>query len=119
MLSPWDEAASGKLKRVLGAEAGERMRQKVMEKMGLTSLKSANELFAFAELLGQEGGFAGALGGLLGVHATLRGATGQSARPPTPPLLTAVTPEAARDATVHEGRPEPGEEPSRRGRTSP
>ncbi len=72
-MTPWDDVALGKLSRVLGPAAGAQMMTKMLAKVGLDSLESADDLHAFGECLTQEAGFAAPLGGLLIIHATLHG----------------------------------------------
>ncbi|EYF05757.1 hypothetical protein [Chondromyces apiculatus] len=72
----WHGIALGKLTNVLGAEAAHRAMEETLQGAGLTSLASADDLHRFAQVLLTRGGFAGAVGGLLSVHAVLRGARG-------------------------------------------
>ena len=76
----WHEVAVTKLSRVLGAPTAEETMDRVLRAMGRDVLTSANDLRAFGEQLTKEGGFAGAVGGLLIVHAALYG-SGERAGP--------------------------------------
>jgi hypothetical protein len=66
-----------KLTRVLGPERGHHIYQETLEAVGLTDLRTADELHAFAQRLSSRGGFEAAVGGLLSVAAVLRGARGE------------------------------------------
>lgn len=79
-MTAWDVAAHAKLASVLGPAKAEQLTAKVLASMGRESLGSANELYDFAQRLIAEGGFVGAVGGLLAVHATIHGARGQESR---------------------------------------
>lgn len=67
----WEEVAMSRLIRVLGERPGREMAAAVKKELGLSSLRSAAELRAFAERLQSRGGFAAAVGGLLQLHATM------------------------------------------------
>lgn len=75
-MTSWDEVALGKLSRVLGSSAGQKLAVAILGKMGSSSLQSADDLHRFGQLLAEEPGFAAAVGGLLIVHATLHGGNG-------------------------------------------
>jgi hypothetical protein len=72
-MTPWDDVALAKLSRVLGPAAGQEMMAKVLAKMHMQSLRSADDLYRFGALLGNEAGFAAPVGGLLIIHATIHG----------------------------------------------
>ena len=67
----WEEVAMSRLIRVLGERPGREMAAAVKKELGLSSLRSAAELRAFAERVQSRGGFAAAVGGLLQLHATM------------------------------------------------
>ena len=79
-MTDWDLAAHAKLASVLGPAKAEQLTAKVLAAMGRDSLGSANELYDFAQELIAEGGFVGAVGGLLAVHATIHGASAKERR---------------------------------------
>jgi hypothetical protein len=66
--------ALSKLTRVFGPERGARLHREVLREMGIEQLDRPDDLQAFARVLGGRGGMEAAVGGLLGVAATLRGA---------------------------------------------
>jgi hypothetical protein len=78
----WDEIAASKLARVVGGVAAEEVRLRVLGELGMVRLESVDDLYRFARALAQQGGFAGAVGGLLSVHAVMHGASGQSREVP-------------------------------------
>ena len=45
----------------------------LLGELRLTALTSADDLYRFGARLAAQGGFAGAVGGLLSVHAVIRG----------------------------------------------
>ncbi len=77
----WHEVALAKLTRVLGAERGAHEMRATLHEIGLTTLSSAEDLHAFAQAFVARGGFAGAVGGLLSVHAVMHGARTDDRRP--------------------------------------
>jgi hypothetical protein len=70
----WDGLAFGKLSNVLGADQARRIMSETLARLGLAHLTSADDLYRFAQEVGRLGGFASAVGGLLGVTAVMRGA---------------------------------------------
>jgi hypothetical protein len=68
--------ALARLTKVLGPDAGRRVFDETLTAAGLSSLATADDLYAFAGALSARGGFEGALGGLLAVAAVMRGAEG-------------------------------------------
>lgn len=76
----WNAVALAKLTKVLGAERGRRAMTEALQALALASLASADDLYRFARHLVAGGGFAGAVGGLLRLHAVMHGARG--AEPP-------------------------------------
>ncbi|MEO7329870.1 MAG: hypothetical protein ABI193_14930 [Minicystis sp.] len=75
-LSVFSELALSKLTHVLGDERGRRVFHETLIRSGLTDLRTADDLFAFAQHLSRSTGFEAAVGGLLSVAALLRGAVG-------------------------------------------
>lgn len=67
----WEGAAMSRLTRVLGERAGREMAASVKEEIAIPQLQSAGDLRTFADALQRRGGFAGAVGGLLHLHATM------------------------------------------------
>jgi hypothetical protein len=66
--------AAGKLTRVLGPERGTRVLAETLEALKTSTLRNADELYAFAERLATRGGIEAAVAGLLSVAAVMRGA---------------------------------------------
>ena len=69
----WNAVALAKLVSVLGPEAGHIAMRAGLRSIARDELRSAAELRLFAEALLAEGGFTGAVGGLLIVHAAMYG----------------------------------------------
>ncbi len=72
-----DEVAVGKLTRVLGTVAGQRVFEETLNSLHLATLATPDDLFAFGVALTRRKGFESAVGGLITVAAVLRGAAGQ------------------------------------------
>lgn len=70
------ELALTRLTRVLGASAGRRVFDETLTEAGLAKLTTADDLYLFAGILSNRGGFEGAVGGMLAVTAVMRGAAG-------------------------------------------
>ena len=70
----WSGIALAKLTNVLGDAAGRKVFEEVMSAIGKKELCSSADLRLFAQTLLTRGGFAGAIGGLLSLHATMHGA---------------------------------------------
>lgn len=70
-----------RLVRVLGERRGDLLMAEVLAEIGIERIADADQLYAFAKALVARGSFAGAVGGLLTVHALVRGARGE---PPSP-----------------------------------
>lgn len=68
------ELARGKLVRVLGEAQGARIYVNALASVKLETITTPDELKLFADELSRAGGMVGAVGGILGVAATLRGA---------------------------------------------
>jgi hypothetical protein len=66
--------ALAKLSRVLGPERGGRVFAETLAAARMTTLSTADDLYAFAEHLSRRGGIEAAVGGLLSVAAVIRGA---------------------------------------------
>lgn len=77
----WHAVATAKLTHVLGEERGRQLLASTLATTGLTALTSADELHRFAQALVEAGGFAGAVGGLLSLHAVMHGARGRFTPP--------------------------------------
>ena len=69
----WNDVAHAKLAAVLGAAKAEALMSELLGELRLTALTSADDLYRFGARLAAQGGFAGAVGGLLSVHAVIRG----------------------------------------------
>jgi hypothetical protein len=69
----WHRVALDKLTRVLGARTGPATMHEVLLAIGSSHLRTPADLRRFAQALIARGGFAGAVGGLLSVHATMYG----------------------------------------------
>lgn len=82
--SEWDRLAREKLTKVLGAPQGEVVMRESLAAAGLAGLRSAEDLHRFALAVSSRGGFAGAVGAMLGLMATLRGASGPEPAPAQP-----------------------------------
>jgi len=76
----WHEVALGKLTRVLGARVAHEVMAETLREVGLARIRHVDELRLFARALVARGGFAGAIGGLLGVHAAMYGAAADPRR---------------------------------------
>jgi len=72
--SRWHAVARAKLTAVLGAAKAEDAMRDTLAKIGRRELRSADDLYLFAEALAEASGFTGTIGGLLTVHALLHGA---------------------------------------------
>jgi hypothetical protein len=70
------EFALEKLTRVIGRDRARRVYAEVLVSACLSDLRTADDLYAFGQQLSMRGGFEAAVGGLLGVAAVLRGASG-------------------------------------------
>jgi hypothetical protein len=67
----WNAVAAAKLTRVLGERAGRAALDDALSALGIPALRSADDMRRCAEHLQERGGFAGAVGGLLSVHAAM------------------------------------------------
>lgn len=67
----WNAVALAKLTHVLGHVAGSRVMTEILATIGKKELASAADLRTFAGALSAKEGFAGAIGGLLSLHATM------------------------------------------------
>ena len=77
--------ARAKLVRVLGERRGDVVMGEVLAEIGLERVNDAEDLYGFAKALSGRGSFAGAVGGLLIVHALLSGARGDPRSKAGPP----------------------------------
>ncbi len=64
-----------KLAAVVGDSKADALMAGVLGELHLPTLQSADDLYRFASRLASVGGFAGAVGGLLSVHAVMHGAS--------------------------------------------
>ena len=69
----WHGVAMAKLGNVLGARLADETSTSVLRELGLVTITSPAELRDFARILTTRGGFAGTVGTLLSVHATIHG----------------------------------------------
>ncbi|MEO8035746.1 MAG: hypothetical protein ABI837_15020 [Acidobacteriota bacterium] len=70
----WDDLASTKLARVLGAAEGEAVFQRTLKTLGFQHLQSANDVYQFAQLLKGETAIIAAVGAMLSLSAVIKGA---------------------------------------------
>lgn len=66
--------AVGKLTRVLGPDRGTRVFAETLEAAKMGTVKNAEDLYVFADILAKRGGIEAAVAGLLSVAAVMRGA---------------------------------------------
>ena len=69
----WDAVARAKLDRVLGTTLAGQVYADTLIGLAMSRIESAADLRRFADRLAAQGGFAGAVGGLLSVHVALHG----------------------------------------------
>jgi hypothetical protein len=69
-----EKLARTKLANVLGEARAQRIYGETIASLGMRELRTADDLYAFGELLATRGGFEAAVGGLLSVAAVVRGA---------------------------------------------
>lgn len=67
----WHGVALAKLTNVMGEQAGHELAAAVLQDLGLQRIATASDLRLVAAALAAKGGFASAVGGLLGVHAAM------------------------------------------------
>lgn len=72
--SDWEDLARTKLARVLGVSEGEAVFTRTMAKLGKHYLRSADEVYQFAQILKQESPVIAAIGSMLALSAVIRGA---------------------------------------------
>jgi hypothetical protein len=77
--STWTAKAKERLVRALGAQAGQRVADEALARIGATELRTPDELLAFANHLVTQGGVIEAVGRALKVSALLRGAVERKA----------------------------------------
>jgi hypothetical protein len=70
----WTAVALEKLSNVVGRERAEEVLATTLLELGVDDLRSANDLYAFAQRVKRMEGFVGAVGALLSVHAVIHGA---------------------------------------------
>lgn len=76
--SEWDELARTKVTKVLGPAEGESVMRSALAEVGLQHLESVDDLHRFSQVVIGRGGFAAAVGAMLALMATLRGASALS-----------------------------------------
>lgn len=76
----WDEVALTKLRNVLGPERAGVVMEQIMERIGLRTLSTADDLYRFGQAGAELGGFTAAVGALLRLHAVMHGASGTHQR---------------------------------------
>jgi hypothetical protein len=64
-----------KLTNVLGPEQAHVIMRETLQRLGVARLDTPDDLYRFAQQVSARGGFAGAVGSLLGVMAVVRGAS--------------------------------------------
>lgn len=72
--SRWDEVALEKLSNVVGSARAEEVFARTLRDLNLDQLRSADDLYSFAQQVRKLEGFVGAVGALLSVHAVIQGA---------------------------------------------
>jgi hypothetical protein len=70
----WDDLARTKLVRVLGVSEGELVFARTLPKTGKPHLRSANDVYEFAQFLKTEAPVIAAVGSMLALAAVMRGA---------------------------------------------
>lgn len=70
----WDDLARAKLARVLGPSEGEVVFARTLGKLGKHRLRTADEVYQFAQVLKQETPVIAAIGSMLALSAVIRGA---------------------------------------------
>jgi hypothetical protein len=73
----WDQLARTKLAKVVGNAEADSIARDALKQIGLSSLSSVDELYAFAQNLRHRSGFVATVGALLSLTAVLRGARAQ------------------------------------------
>lgn len=70
----WNALAFEKLRKVLGEERARSAMQRALQLTEIDSLRSADDLYRFAQELTAMPGFVRAVGGMLSLHAVMAGA---------------------------------------------
>ena len=70
----WDDLARTKLARVLGPSEGEVVFARTISKLGKHRLRTADEVYQFAQILKLETPVIAAIGSMLALSAVIRGA---------------------------------------------
>jgi hypothetical protein len=73
-VTDWNGLALEKLSKVLGESKARETMESALQKTGLPTLRSADDLYHFAQELTAMPGFARAIGGMLSLQAVMRGA---------------------------------------------
>lgn len=63
--------ALAKLARVFGAERGERVARQILQEIGLSELRTPDDLMRFGAALEALGGYEAAIGAMLRLHARI------------------------------------------------
>lgn len=74
MTTDWDEMAQAKLVRVLGATEGEVVFSRTLAKLGKRQLRTADDVYRFAQVLKSDTPVVAAIGSMLALSAVIRGA---------------------------------------------
>ena len=67
----WHAVALERLVKVFGAREADELMRAVNRELGIDRVRSAEDLRRFSAALGKRGGFAAAVGGMLGLHAAI------------------------------------------------
>ena len=76
-MTDWDRLAQEKLGRVLGDNPARELLADGMRSLGINQLKSAQDLYRFAQVLRAGNPIVAACGASLGLTAVMRGAVGE------------------------------------------
>jgi hypothetical protein len=73
-VTEWNDLALEKMSKVLGAENAHQTMRIALKKLGLDTLRTADDLYRFAQELTAMSGFTRVVGGVLSLQAVMRGA---------------------------------------------
>lgn len=65
------DVALGRLTRVLGVERGNRLARQILDELGLSELRTPEDLMRFGTALEVLGGYEAAIGAMLRLHARI------------------------------------------------